>query len=202
MVIKKITTLFIDVGGVLLTNGWDRVSRRKAAEHFGLDYEEMEGRHHLAFDTYEVGKITLEDYIGKVAFNGPRSFSHEDFMEFMFAQSEPYQEMIEIIRSLKKEHRLKTLVVSNEGRELTNYRIKKFELNSFIDFFIVSGFVRLRKPDVDIFQLALDVAHVSPEEVAYVEDRPLFVEVARSLGIHAIHHTQPHLTLKAIQDLI
>ncbi len=188
MMNQRPTALFVDVGGVLLTNGWDRRMRRKAAETFHLDQEEMDERHHLTFDTYELGKLTLDEYLNRMVFYTERSFSREDFKAFMFEQSQPFQEMIDLVRSVKKAYGLRVAVVSNEGRELTTYRIRKFGLEEFVDFFIASAFVHLRKPDADIYRLALDVAQVPVEEVVYIEDRPMFVEVARALGIRGIHH--------------
>ena len=184
-----ITTLFVDVGGVLLTNGWDRVARQRAAEQFGLDYDEMNERHHLTFDTYEVGKLSLDEYLDRVVFCQARPFAREDFKAFMFEQSTPYPDMIGLVRDLKARHGLKVAVVSNEGRELTTHRIRRFELGSFIDFFIASCFVHYRKPDADIYRIALDIAQVPIEEVVYIEDRLMFVEVAQGMGIRSIHHT-------------
>jgi putative hydrolase of the HAD superfamily len=183
-----IVALFLDIGNVLLTNGWDHGMRQQAAENFGLDYEEMNERHHLTFDTYEEGKLSLAEYLERVVFYKPRSFSPEEFKHFMFAQSKPMGEMIQLVQELKQRYGLKIAAVSNEGRELTLHRVKKFELSSFIDFFISSCFVHLRKPDRDMYRLALDCAQVEAEQVVYIDDRPMFVEVAATLGIKGIHH--------------
>jgi len=185
---SSITTLFLDIGGVLLTNGWDHNMRQKAAETFGLDYGEMNERHHLTFDTYEEGKLSLYDYLKRVIFYEGRPFSVEEFKAFMFEQSQPYQEMIDLVCRLKERYGLKIAAISNEGRELTVYRIQKFDLGSFIDFFISSCFVHYRKPDEDIYRIALDIAQVPPEQVVYIEDRPMFVEVAQGHGIQGIIH--------------
>jgi putative hydrolase of the HAD superfamily len=189
MVTHRPTALFLDVGGVLLTNGWDRRMRKKAAETFHLDQEEMDERHHLTFDTYELGKLTLDEYLNRMVFYAERPFSREEFKAFMFAQSQPFDQMIDLVRNLKKTYGLKVAVVSNEGRELTTYRIQKFGLAEFVDFFIASSFVHFRKPDADIYRIALDVAQVPIEQVLYIEDRLMFVEVAQGLGIKSIHHS-------------
>jgi putative hydrolase of the HAD superfamily len=194
MTTSGITTLFLDIGGVLLTNGWDRKARRLAAETFHLDYGEMDERHHLTFDTYEEGKLDLEEYLKRVVFYEPRAFTPEDFKTFMYAQSKPYPEMIAMISQIKQRYHPKIAVVSNEGRELTKYRIRKFALGEFVDFFISSSFVHFRKPDADIYRIALDMAQSAPEQVLYIEDRQLFVEVAQSLGLHAIRHVSPQQT--------
>ena len=195
-----VVALFLDIGNVLLTNGWDHTMRQQAAQKFGLDYEEMNERHHLTFDTYEEGKLSLAEYLGRVVFCSPRSFSPKDFTDFIFAQSKPKPEMIQLVQELKQRYGLKTAAVSNEGRELTLYRVKKFHLSSFIDFFISSCFVHLRKPDEDIYRLALDCAQVEAEQVVYIDDRQMFVEVATSLGINGIHHADLASTRKALAD--
>jgi len=196
-----ITTLFVDIGGVLLTNGWDRGRRHLASEKFGLDYEEMNERHHLTFDTYEVGKLSLDEYLERVVFYQPREFSVDDFKSFMFAQSQPFPEMIELVRALKQKHGLQIAAVSNEGRELTTYRVEQFKLGSFIDFFISSCFVHYRKPDADIFRIALDIAQVRPQQVIYIDDRPMFVDVAQQLDIRGIVHTDHESTGKTLESL-
>jgi putative hydrolase of the HAD superfamily len=184
----KINTLFLDIGGILLTNGWDHNARRRAVEKFNLNYEEVDERHHLTFDTYEEGKLSLDEYLKRVVFYKDQPFSPDDFKNFMYAQSQPLTDMMQFIRQLKDEYKLRTFAVSNEGRELTEYRIKTFKLMDLIDGFICSCYVHFRKPDEDIFRLALDISQALPENVAYLDDRPLFVEIARNLGIHGILH--------------
>jgi putative hydrolase of the HAD superfamily len=193
-----ITTLFLDIGGVLLSNGWDRKIRQLAAETFALNFAEMDERHHLTFDTYEEGKITLEEYLGRVVFYRERPFTPEQFQGFMFAQSLPYPEMIELVCRLKSHYRLKVAAVNNEGRELNVHRIGAFKLDAFIDFFVSSCFVHFRKPDADLFRIALDIAQVQPEQVVYIEDRPMFAEVAQSLGIKVIIHADCDATRKEL----
>ena len=184
-----ITTLFLDIGGVLLTNGWDHHARKRAATNFKLELTELEDRHQLTFETYEQGKLTLEEYLGWVVFHQKRPFTRAQFRRFMFAQSKPYPEMIELVAQLKVRHGLKIAVVSNEARELNAYRIRKFKLDDFMDFFISSCFVHVRKPDADIFRLALDIAQAPARQVVYIENTPMFVQVAEGLGIRSILHT-------------
>lgn len=184
-----VTTLFLDIGGVMLSNGWGHLSRRSAANVFNLDFDEMDERHHVIQITYEEGKITLNEYLKRVVFYQKRSFTVNQFRDFMFAQSTPNLEMIKYIKQLKDKYNLKIAVVNNEGRELNEHRIKKFKLNTFVDFFISSCFVHFRKPDADIFRIALDIAQVPAQHVVYIEDMQMFVDVASDLGIRSIHHT-------------
>ena len=184
----SINTIFTDIGGVLLTNGWDRGSRRKAIELFKLDPEETEERHHLTFDTYEIGKISQDEYLDRVVFYKKRPFSRKQFRQFMYDQSKPFPDMLALLLHLKKKYGCKIAVVNNEERELAEYRIKQFKLNELADFYIVSSFVHFRKPDADIFRIALDTAQVSPQQVIYIEDRAMFVQVAKGLGIHGLRY--------------
>jgi putative hydrolase of the HAD superfamily len=178
-----IAALFLDIGGVLLTNGWDHQARKLAAKTFDLDLAEMEERHHLTFDAYEEGKLTLEEYLGRVVFYQKRPFTRAEFRRFMFAQSKPYPEMIELTAQLKVRYGLKIAVVSNEGRELNAYRIRKFKSDKVVDSFVSSCFVHLRKPDADIFRLALDIVQAPARQVVYIENTPMFVQTSEGLGI-------------------
>ncbi len=183
------TTLFLDIGGVLLTDGWTCESRIAAAEAFDLDPVGLEVRHHQAFDTHELGKLGLDAYLDQVVFHKPRPFSHDAFRRFMFDRSSPYPQVIQLVQQLKAKYGLKVVVVSNEGRELNAHRIQTFHLDQFVDTFISSCFVGLRKPDPAIFRLALDVAQAPVQQVLYLENTPMFVQVAEELGIPSLLHT-------------
>jgi len=184
-----ITTLFVDIGGVLLTNGWDHHARRRAAKRFNLNWAEMQERHELNFEIHEADKITFREYLDRVVFWEKRSFTRAEFRQFMFAQARPFIEMIELVRNLKDKYKLKVFVVSNECRELNGHRIRQFRLDGFIDAFVSSCYVRLRKPDVEIFRLAIDIAQAPAAHIIYIENTPLFVQIAESLGIRSILHT-------------
>jgi putative hydrolase of the HAD superfamily len=197
----NITTLFLDIGGVLLTNGWDRHARERAAEYFELDLDEMNERHHLTFDTYEEGKLELEEYLARVVFFRERSFSPEEFREFMFAQSKPFQDTIDFFHGLKSNLGLRMVAVSNEGRELTEHRIRQFNLRALFDAFISSCYVHYRKPDKDMYRMALNVSQAEVSETVYVDDRAMFVEVAGSLGMHGVHHVDLETTRSRFAEI-
>ena len=183
-----VTTLFLDVGEGLLTDAWDHLARRRAAKHFELKWSEMEERHALVFETQEEGRMTFQEYLDWVVFYRKRSFTRSQFRDFIFAQSKPYPGMIELIARLKFRHGLKIVVVSNESREMNAYRIRAFKLDRLVDTFISSCFVHMRKPDVNIFRLALDVAQTTPARIVYIDNTPMFVQIAEGLGIRSILH--------------
>jgi putative hydrolase of the HAD superfamily len=197
----RIACIFVDIGGVLLTNGWDHIARRRAAKHFKLGWAEMDERHRLNFEIHEQGKLSFEDYLSRVVFYEKRPFTRAQFRSFMCAQSRAFPEMIDLIAQLKVRYSLKVAVVSNESRELNAHRISEFKLNRFVDFFISSCYVQLRKPDVAIFKLALDTSQARAQEIVYIENTPLFVEVAEGLGIQSILHTDYRSTCARLGSL-
>ncbi len=196
-----IKVLFTDIGGVLLTNGWDVNSRALAAGKFKLDLNELNERHGLMFDTFEEGKLTMNEYLEKTVFYRKRDFTRKRFTDFMYAQSKPYKEMMALESALKKKHALKIVAISNECRELNDYRIRVYRLGNLIDAFISSCYVHLRKPDEDIYRMALDVFRVNPNEAVFIDDRLLFAETAENLGINSIHHTDYKSTVRKFAKL-
>lgn len=199
---SEIKKVFLDIGGVILTNGWDRHCRERAAEHFKLDIKEMNERHQVTFDMFEMGHITLDAYLDYIVFYQPRSFTHEQFKKFMFEQSQPLQEMIDLVRGIKFFSQCKIVATSNEGKELMDYRIKKYDLAQFIDIFICSGYIRVRKPSNVFYQTALDVANAKPHEVLYIDDRPFLAEIGQRLGFHVIHHVNVETTRASLKSLL
>ncbi len=185
---NKITTLFLDIGGVLLTNGWDRTSRKLAAEKFNLNLDELNESHHLIFNDYETGKLTLDEYLNRLNLHDKMIFPKEDFKAFIFQQSKPHYDTISFFKKLKKKHGLKVFAVNNEGRELNEFRINKFHLNELFDAFVSSCYVKIRKPDPDIFRIACDIAHSLPQEAIMIDDRSMFTEVAKTIGINGLHY--------------
>ena len=79
--------VLFDVGGVLLTNGWDHGERAAAAEKFHLDAAELETRNTMVFEDWDRGTITMEDYLNSTVFYEPRSFSRDEFSAFLLSQS-------------------------------------------------------------------------------------------------------------------
>jgi putative hydrolase of the HAD superfamily len=191
----EITCIFVDIGGVLLTNGWDHRERKRVARHFELNYAEMDARHRLNFEIHEEGRITFREYIDRIVFYTKRPFTRAEFRSYMCEQSKPFPKMIALLAQLKTELGLKIAVVSNESRELNAYRTRKFKLGAIVDCFVSSCFVHLRKPDIDIFKLALDLASTPASRVLYIDNTPLFLQIAERLGIRTILHTDYNSTL-------
>lgn len=193
--------LFFDIGGVLLTNGWGHESRQKAAEKFSLNFIEAEALHNFIFNVYEIGRITLDEYLDTVIFNHHRDFPREDFKEFMFSQSQELPQMLQWLKGWKKTSGFRIISINNEGKELNDYRVKKFKLHECFDAFVSSCEVSMRKPDPGIFQLAMGIALTPPDQCVYFDDRIMFVHAAKKLGIRALHHTTPDATISILEQL-
>jgi putative hydrolase of the HAD superfamily len=198
---SPVAALLIDIGGVILTKGWDRHARIKAAERFEYDHDEVEDRHAIVVNAYEEGNMTLDEYLEHAVFFKGRQFPRDDYKAFMLGQSQPYADMLQLFAELKVRHGMKVIALSNEGRELALHRIRSFNLAQFIDFFVVSSFVHCRKPDSRIFQMALDQAQLPLDDVVYIDDTPLHVEVAQGLGISAMVHVDYETTATSLREM-
>lgn len=198
MNIDRVHTLFLDVGGVLLSNGWDRTLRKKAAATFDLDLEEMEERHVMIFDDFEKGKIPFKDYLKHIIFFKWRSFTVDDVKEFIFNAAVALPDMLELVRMIKQSYPIKIAILSNEGAEIARDRFEKFHFNDFVDYYIVSSAVGLRKPDQRIFKLALGLCQVPANKVLFIDDRAENVEAAKRLGIFSICHKDFASTKQAL----
>lgn len=188
MLLAKITTLFWDIGGVVLTNGWDRGSRKEAANVFHLDWEEFQDRHDLSFPAFDSGQITLNEYLDRTLFYRQRAFTREEFTAFMFAQSKEYPETRAILDKLARSGKFFVGAINNEPLELNQYRIEAFDLRRNFQVFFSSCYIRSRKPEETIFRVALEVTQRPPEQCLFIDDRPLNLESPRRLGMNTILH--------------
>jgi putative hydrolase of the HAD superfamily len=198
--VPEIRTLLLDVGGVLRTPGWDRRARAAAAQRFNLDAHDLEARHASCADSFERGHMSLADYLGLVVFYEHRGFSREDFETYMSAHSDPIDENVEFFTRLKTRRGLKIVAISNEGRELSAYHERRAPLGELVDAFLVSGNVGLRKPDPDLFRLALDVSNSPASGAVFVDRNVVNVEMARLTGIRGVLHVDLPTTKRALGE--
>ncbi len=184
--LPKITALFWDVGGVLLSNAWDREQRQRTLKEFNLDEVEFESRHEMLVSSFERGKITLQNYLERTVFYRPRSFTAEAFTQHMFSLSTPIPETLQLGKELSRSGKYLMSTINNESKELNLYRIQTFGLREIFSLFVSSCFVGLRKPEEGIYRLALEITQRPPEECCFIDDRPLNLDSASRLGMHVI----------------
>ena len=199
---SKIKVVFFDIGGVLLTNGWGHKSRQKAAEHFGFDYAEMNVLHNFIYNVFEIGSISLDEYLDTAVFHRTRDFTKAEFKDFMYAESVELPKMLRWVKKWKKQTDLPVFALSNENRDLNDYRINRFNLHEVFDGFFSSCYLGFRKPDPRIFRTALQIARVEPSECLYFDDRELLANTAKKLGMNAIHHQKFETSQKILENLI
>jgi putative hydrolase of the HAD superfamily len=182
-----ISALFWDVGGVLLSNAWDREQRERALEKFGLDLAEFQDRHEMLVSSFERGKITLDEYLDRTVFYRPRPFTPAAFRDFMFSLSQPDAEALALARELAASGKCLMSTINNESTELNQYRIQTFDLGDIFTLFVSSCFVGLRKPEEGIYRLGLQLTQKDAGECCFIDDRPLNLESAARLGMQVVH---------------
>jgi putative hydrolase of the HAD superfamily len=195
----KFKLILSDIGGVLGTNGWDSGVRGTVCRHFGLVESEIAERHRLMFDSYERGYMTFEEYLRRVFFSSPRPFSIEEVRDLAYAQSVPWPQNIAFFRRVKEANNVSLGLISNEGEGITAHRVERFKLRELADFMIISHCVHMRKPDRDIWRLALDVVQLAPADALYIDDRLMFVEVAAEMGFTAMQHVSLQSTTEQFE---
>jgi putative hydrolase of the HAD superfamily len=186
--LSEITTLFWDIGGVILTNGWDTTARRRAADVFHLDWDEFQERHELSFPAFDSGLISLDEYLKRTLFYRPRPFTREEFIAFMYAQSKEYPESRVVLDKLARLGKYFIASINNEPMELNEYRIATFNLRRDFQVFFSSCYLHTRKPEEMIYRIALNVAQRPAGECVFIDDRALNLENPRKLGMKAIHY--------------
>ena len=183
----EMKVVFFDVGGVLLSNGWDRRSRRDACQHFDLDWQDFQDRHDSVFTDFETGELTLDGYLQRTVFYRDQPFTGDEFYSFMKSQSEALPESMALLRELSESGTYLLATLNNESRELNDYRIENFGLRDHFSLFLSSCYLGVRKPEPEIYQIALDITQQVPEQCVFIDDRELNLECAELAGMRAIH---------------
>lgn len=196
----EITALFFDVGGVLLTNGWDRHGRERAAQKFKLDWEDFEDRHELIVGRFETGRLTLDHYLDRTVFYRPRNFEKDAFKLYMFDSSKAIDGTLGVVDRIARSGRYLLATLNNESRELNHHRIEHFELRKYFSLFMSSCFLGVKKPEDEIFHLALDLTQRDPEECLFIDDRELNLECAARLRLRTLQFRNARQLDKDLHD--
>lgn len=183
---SEIRAIFWDVGGVLLTNAWDHEERAKSLEKFQIDPKDFQSRHELLVSSFERGKITLDEYLQRTVFCQPRSFTVDSFRDYMFSLSQPFPDVLKFAQALSNSGKYLMGTINNESRELNYYRMERFGLREIFRLFFSSCFVGLRKPEKDIYRLALETTQIPAGNCCFIDDRPLNLECAQQMGMQTI----------------
>ena len=196
-----IRTLFWDIGGVLLTNAWDRTQRDLAMAKFQLDPIEFQDRHEMVVSSFERGKISLDEYLDRTVFYRARSFTRDAMKMYLYSLSQPLSETLDLARQLAASGKYQMATINNESRDLNLYRIETYRLREVFQFFVSSCFVGLRKPEKDIYRLALEISQRKPEECCFLDDRALNLEGVQHLGMHTIQVQNARQVIEELGNL-
>jgi putative hydrolase of the HAD superfamily len=199
--LPRISAIFWDVGGVLLTNAWDHEQRAQALAQFKLDEAEFTDRHEMVVSAFERGKIGLGEYLERTVFYRPRSFTREAFKDYMFSLSQPFPDVLALARELASSGKYLMATLNNESTELNQYRIQTFGLRDIFSLFVSSCFVGLRKPEEGIYRMALELTQMPAEECCFIDDRALNLECARKLDMHTIQKENAGQLRQELQKL-
>ena len=182
----KISAVFSDVGGVLLTNGLDHSERTQLVAKFGLDGADFEGRHQMLSAALDAGQIDLDQYLDRTIFCRPRTFGKQEVRDFIYALSQALPGSLALIERIATAGQVFLATLNNESRELNRHRIETFGLRKYFSAFFSSCYLGVSKPHREIYQLALDISQRQAEECVFIDDRPLNLECAQHLGLHTI----------------
>lgn len=179
--------ILFDVGGVLLSNGWDHTERAAAASHFGLDLAEFEARHPEPNDAWERDAISMKTYLDATVFYEPRSFSLDDFFAFMLTQSKLIPNgALGVLKELAASDKCPLGALNNEARETNDYRFRQFGLRDYFKVAFSSCYLGLRKPEPAIYRRALDILGRPAERILFIDDRTENAAGAAAAGMKTI----------------
>jgi putative hydrolase of the HAD superfamily len=184
--VNEIKHIFFDIGGVLGTNGWDHEQRERAVERFDLESEDFEWRHKEVVSDWEEGRITLDEYLDIAVFHTARSFSREEFIEFMHSQSVPDDAAIGIARRLSRQAGYTLMTMNNESEELNTFRIEKFGISQIFEAFLSSCWLGVRKPIRRFYHRGLGIAHAEATSSLFIDDRQQNLISASTLGMNVV----------------
>ena len=183
---SAIRTLFWDIGGVLLTNAWDHTERAEALVRFHLNADEFNARHEPLVAPFERGQLTLDEYLDRTVFYTQRPFTRDEFRSCMFSLSKPFPEVLQLAQSLGDSGMYFMGTINNESRELNSYRIETFGLRKILRLFVSSCYVGQRKPESEIFRMALEMTQFPADSCCFIDDRAANLEAPAKMGMHTI----------------
>ncbi len=198
-----IRTIFWDVGGVILTNGWDKGQRTRVLSRLGVDLVAYEEMHDRANYYWERGLLTAEDFFTQTVLRpNPRlNLTFDLLWPQVCAESKVlHAECLDLLAQLKQSGRYRLATLNNESRELNGYRLDNFKLRSLFDYFICSGYVHEMKPAVSIYESAIDISGFPAHSAVFIDDKPENCDVARSLGMHTICFESPAQLISSLKD--
>jgi FMN phosphatase YigB (HAD superfamily) len=187
-----IKTIFWDVGGVLLTNGWDKQQRTDVLGRLGVDLADYESRHEEANYFWERGLSTAEHFFNLTVLNQNPNLTFAELWPQVCAESRIlHPGNLDILGELAASGRYTLATLNNESRELNEYRLDAFRLRSLFDYFICSGYVHEMKPHPGIYRAAVEISGHVAETALFIDDKAENCDAAADLGMQTICFESP-----------
>ncbi|GGA66987.1 hydrolase [Edaphobacter acidisoli] len=190
----EIRTIFWDVGGVLLTNGWDIDQRGRVLTALGVDLAAYEAVHDEVNFFWERGLISARDFFERTVLetNPQLALTFEQLWKLVCDESKMlHPECFEMIAHLRRAGSYRLATLNNESKELNRHRIDSFHLRRFFDYFICSGYIHEMKPLPEIYRAAIDISGFAAETAIFIDDKAENCDAARSFGMIPIHFQSP-----------
>ena len=186
----KITTLLIDLGGVLVDLNW----REKVSVLLQRDVP-FEQLHQAWIDSaavrqFESGKVNFDQFINR--FRQEFDIDKDDFslqQDFMGMLAGPKTGATEILMELKQHYRLALL--SNTNPPHIQEVKQHYGLLEHFDDLFLSFEMGCMKPDQEIYQRTLQMLNVEPGEICFFDDGLINVRAAEAIGIHSFQVFSP-----------
>ena len=181
----RYSLVIADLGGVVVHVDSDRLIHQ-VAQLVGKPFEEVQQAvyHEELLLPFEIGRIKPQAYYEGLKARLKLRWSYEQFVAAWNGIFTENQDVIWIMRRLRERHKLIVLSNTNE-LHINHIKASMPSLSIFHDW-IASCEVGLRKPDPQIYRLALERSGARAGTAVYIDDRPELVDAGRSLGLTGI----------------
>jgi putative hydrolase of the HAD superfamily len=187
--VRPFDVILFDIGGVLLTNGWDHGDREQIFNRFGIDVTDYQERQSKLYEPWDTGRITADQFLSETIFHCPRPFTREEFWQAVLACSQWLEDgALGILEEIVASNRYLVGALNNEPRETNQYRFEHFGLSRWLRVRLSSCYLGLRKPDLAYYRRAIEILGVLPERILFIDDRIVNVEAAQQVGLRALHY--------------
>ncbi|MDQ6749480.1 MAG: HAD family phosphatase [Actinomycetota bacterium] len=207
----SIRAIISDFGGVLTAPLLEAFATIQ--ESTGVSLEELaaammriaaEAKANPLFDL-ETGRLSEAEFLARLGaeLSGElgRDIELHGFGEAYFAQLQPNQAMIEYMRGLR-ERGYRMAILTNNVREWEPLWRPKLPVDEIFELVVDSGFVGMRKPDAEIYELTLQRLELPAQDCLFVDDTEVNCDAARALGLTAVHFRSNEQAIAEIEAVL
>ena len=168
--------IILDMYGVILKDPGDGFYTYVNKSFPDLSVEDIYG-HWLNAD---LGEISTLEVLKRIGYKGDLAKIEKDYLDTVEIDNDFY----EFAGWVKQKHKL--ALISNDSSEWSKFFREKYNLDRYFDVISVSGDLKMKKPELEIFLLTLEKLDCRPEECIFIDDRVRNLQAAESIGMKAI----------------